>query len=157
MEWKVFEILVVVLHPLLMGALVRLAGGPMKKSGDEFIKNTVPPGWLFGVVWPILFTCIGLAWAYAGTGVGAVFIYTLLDLSLIAWAPLFNKGSKRYAMYMLHVSIMFCLVAFSHGPTKSQYLIAPLLAWLLLASKLNYTIALNLGDTTTTESNFSQF
>lgn len=157
MEWKAFEISVVVLHPLLMGALVRLAGGKMDKSGDQAIVNTVPPGWVFGVVWPILFTCIGLAWAYAGTGVGAVFIYVLLDLSLIAWAPLFNRFSKRYAMYMLHLSIMFCLIAFTHGPTESQYFIAPLLAWLLLASKLNYTIALNLGDATTTESNFSPF
>jgi len=142
----VFEILVVILHPLLMGALVRIIGGPMDKSGDSSIDKTVPPGWVFGVVWPILFTCIGLSWAYAGTDVGAIFIYTLLDISLIAWAPLFNKYSKRLSMYMLHVSLMFCLFAFAYGPVESKYFISPLFTWLLLASKLNYTIALNVPD-----------
>lgn len=145
MEFGTFAI-VVGIHPLLLGTLVRLIGGPMDKSGDDSIVKTVPPGWVFGVVWPILFTCIGFAWGYAGTGVGAICIYILLDISLIAWAPLFNKYSKRLSLYMLHVSLMFCLIAYAYGPVESKYFISPLFAWILLASKLNYTIALNADD-----------
>jgi tryptophan-rich sensory protein len=120
-----------------------MVGGTMDKNVDELIQNVVPPSWLFGIVWPILFTCIGLAWTFSGIDkISSIFIYTLLDLSLILWAPLFNKYSKRLAMYMLHVSIMFCLMAYAYGPIQSQLFITPLTTWLLLASKLNYTIAL---------------
>lgn len=153
MDWGSFETIVVTTHSILLVLIVRVLGGEMEKPGDVSIVNTVPPGWVFSVVWPILFTCIGFAWAYAGTDTGAICIYTLLDLSLIAWAPLYNKYSKRLSMYMLHVSLMFCFYAYAYGPVESKYFISPLIAWLLLASKLNYTVALNVKDEQKTETN----
>lgn len=143
------EILVVSLHPLLMGVLVNVLGGKMDKEYKENnnYNSVAPPGWLFGVMWPFLFTCIGFAWAFAGFGLLPNILYSLLDISLLLWPILFNRFTMpKYSMFSLHVSIMCSLLVYANGPKESSFFISPLIAWLLLASKLNYTIAINSND-----------
>lgn len=119
----------------------------MNKDEDRGISNVVPPDGAFGIVWPILFVMLGFALGFAYSDTDSVartaFVYGFLDIWLITWVPVFNYWKdKRYSLWVIHLAIMGALFAYCEGPREACLLVTPLLAWLLFASKLNYTIGL---------------
>ena len=103
--------------------------------------RVTPPGWVFSIVWPILYLFIGFAWAIAGTEPLTITLYISLLVCLMSWAPLFNL-SYQYGLYCIHVCILAAILVYTESPRESKLFLTPLLTWLMFASKLNYTLAL---------------
>jgi translocator protein len=112
------------------------------------MPDIMPPGWVFGTVWPTLYAMLGLALAMIlhargakGRGL-ALTLYAIGFIANLAWSPLFFAAHQITAAYYL---ILFMLVvtiatAFAFGRIRSAaaWLLVPYMAWISFASILNY-------------------
>ncbi|MEO7654740.1 MAG: TspO/MBR family protein [Sphingomicrobium sp.] len=141
--------------------LLGSASGWISNSGfgnnwfDALVKpGLMPPGWAFGLVWPILYAMMGLALAMilalppsAKKRNALMFFFVQLGLNL-AWSPVF------FALHDMRAAqvIIFLMIVFAAGSAGQFYrlqkaagmLLIPYLAWLVFASMLN-TAILNLN------------
>ena len=149
--WKTALVCVVAIE--LLGGL----SGWLSNSGygnvwfDGLDKpNFMPPGWAFGVVWPILYALLGIAVAMIlaeppsprrKTALTLFFIQLALNF---AWSPIFFAGHDiRLANVVIFA--MAALAAAAAGQfvrirTIAGVLMVPYLAWLIFAATLNATI-----------------
>jgi tryptophan-rich sensory protein len=145
--------------PLIL--LLGTVSGRIANSGygnpwfDALQKPAImPPGWAFGVVWPILYILLGLALAIIlnargargrGLAIGLFVAQLLLNFT---WSPLFF-AYHRVGLALGVIIAMFALatvttVLFARIRRTAALLMLPYLAWLAFASVLNYQIgALN--------------
>jgi len=118
---------------------------------DHLVKPPfMPPGWAFGVVWPILYALLGIAVAMVlaeppspRRRVGLILFFAQLALNF-AWSPIF------FAMHDIRLAkivifLMAALAAAAAGQflrlrTAAGLLLVPYLAWLVFAATLNATI-----------------
>ncbi len=117
-----------------------------------------PPGWLFGPVWTLLYTTMGVAaWLVwrRGEGIedspderararGALRVYGL-QLALNAlWTPVFfgvqRLDAAFFVIVALLVSIAETMRRFRRVSPAAAILIAPYLAWVAFATVLNWRI-----------------
>jgi len=111
---------------------------PMKKDINP--SPYQPPGWIFGLVWPILLLLIGYSWTLRSSLSNYYFIQTLL---LSSWVVFYNKN-KLYGL--VNILITLCLTLFMIGykyKKMSSLLLVPLAAWLSFASFLSYDTLYN--------------
>ena len=149
---------------LLTVPLVLLLGtisGRIADSGygnpwfDALAKPALmPPGWVFGVVWTLLYILLGLALALILHAKGARGRPLALGLFLAqmalnyAWSPLFFAAHEVGAAFVVIV-LMVVLSAvtallFARIRRSAALLMLPYLAWLFFAAYLNWQIgALN--------------
>ena len=115
---------------------------PVRNYEDKKI-NFQPPGYVFGIVWPILLTLIGIAW-YMRPELS--FYYGILTFLLSIWTILYTY-SKKIAFVDIIVTIIFTLYLISiktkskkknKSIDKSAALLIPLVLWLTFASYLGY-------------------
>jgi tryptophan-rich sensory protein len=110
----------------------------------------MPPGWLFGVVWPILYALLGIALAMvlaeppsARRRLALVLFFSQLVLNF-AWSPIFFAGHDiRLAKVVIFVMAALAAAAagqFMRLRMAAGLLLAPYLAWLVFAAALNSTI-----------------
>ncbi len=114
----------------------------------------MPPGWIFGVVWPILYACLGLAVAMIhalgpseAKRRALLLFYAQLALNF-AWSPVFFAAHDMRAAAVI-IIMMVALAAGAAGQffrlrAAAGYLMVPYLAWLVFATTLN-TAILNLN------------
>ena len=114
----------------------------------------MPPGWAFGVVWPILYACLGLAVAMIhalpdsdAKRRALTLFYVQLALNF-AWSPLFFAAHDMRAAAVM-IIMMIAIAAGAAGQffrlrAAAGYLMVPYLAWLVFATTLN-TAILNLN------------
>ncbi len=140
-----------VLVPLVL--LLGMASGALSGSGEQngwyqqLQRPAIqPPGWAFGVVWPILYLLMGLAAAMVAaargaamrsTALGAFAVQLILNLG---WSPLFFRAHQVTAAFWLILLILLasavtCWLFFKVRPLAG-WLLVPLLAWLSFASVL---------------------
>jgi translocator protein len=106
-----------------------------------------PPGWAFGPVWSLLYTCMAIAaWlVWRQTGARGPLLLFAVQLGLnVAWSWLFF-GLKSPVLgfadiILLCVAIAATLVAFWRRSTAAGLLFVPYLAWVTFAAVLNYSI-----------------
>ena len=109
-----------------------------------------PPGWLFGVVWPMLYTLMGIALAMVvnargapGRGV-AIGAFAVAFVANLTWSPVFfGKHLVSTAFWITLVMIATTVVTillFARIRRGAAMLLIPYLAWLCFAAFLNYTI-----------------
>lgn len=110
----------------------------------------MPPGWVFGVVWPILYACLGLAVAMIhalprseSKRRALTLFYVQLALNL-AWSPVFFAAHDMRAAAVL-IFVMIAVAAGAAGQffrlrAAAGYLMIPYLAWLVFAATLNTAI-----------------
>ncbi len=147
------NLLIIVLTTELIGMLGNLFSGNPRQSYTTFIKPPLsPPGWLFGVVWPLLYLLMGL---------GAYLIYqtpptlerkkatTLYWVQLfvnLLWPIVFFSFEWYWIsviiILLLDVLVLFTLLRFYKIDKAAGYLMIPYLLWLLFATYLNIGIAL---------------
>ena len=111
-----------------------------------------PPNWIFGPVWTLLYTLMGIVlyrlWqlepSTAGRSLVLMFFFVQLGLNAI-WTPLFF-GLK--ALWPAFVEILFMLAAIlatTYQLTQvdglSAWLMLPYLLWVSFAALLNYSLA----------------
>jgi benzodiazapine receptor len=109
-----------------------------------------PPAWVFGPVWTLLYTAMGVAaWLVwrgpAGTPRATALALFLVQLALnTLWSWLFFKwrlGAWSFVeVVSLWAFIAATLAAFGRLNPLAGALLAPYLAWVSFASALTYTI-----------------
>ena len=111
---------------------------PNLKSSASNVKFR-PPGWVFGVVWPILYACIGLSWSITRLDIE----FFSLIVTLCMWLTVYSCfENKRLGVYILMLStFMSSAIMFkirSEHENGTFFLMIPLTVWLAFATYLNY-------------------
>lgn len=105
-----------------------------------------PPGWVFPVVWTILFVLMGVAAArvYLNSEDDfplALRLYVLQLVLNVLWTPLFFALNLRLAAFVLLLILLGTVVAtvyeFYKKDRTAAYLMLPYAAWLVFAAYLN--------------------
>ena len=149
LRWALFVV------PLVM--LLGFLAGTISPSGDdnawfrELVKpEAQPPGWAFGVVWPILYFMTGLAFAVILNARGAphrplaIGLFLLQFILNLMWSPLFfgqhQVTSALYLIIAILVTALATTFAFGRVRKLAAWLMVPYLVWLSFATVLNYRI-----------------
>ena len=137
--------------------LLGSASGWLSNSGygnswfDGLAKpGFMPPGWLFGLVWPILYALLGVALAMVLAEPNSrrrrnalILFFAQLALNF-AWSPIFFAGHDiRLANIVIYLMIGIAAAAagqFFRLRTAAGLLLVPYLAWLVFAATLNSAI-----------------
>ncbi len=145
----------VVTVPLIL--FLGFLSGRMSNSGygnrwfDALVKpDWIPPGWVFGVVWSILYCLMGIAIAMIlhargakGRGPAIGLFAAQLALNL-AWSPLFFAAHQVTIALAVIVLILALAIAtawlFRPIRPVAALLLLPYLAWLCVATALNFEI-----------------
>ena len=148
MNWK--KLLVCLAIPLAVGGLSVLFSGGM---ADYMLLNQPPlspPGWLFPIVWTVLYLVMGYA-SYrvliaGGNSKGALRLYGAQLAVNFLW-PLIFFGLSWYLtafflLVILWVLILLTQKAFSQVDPVSADLLIPYLLWVTFAGYLNFGVFL---------------
>jgi tryptophan-rich sensory protein len=151
-EWRKLALITV---PAIV--LLGSASGLLSNSGYEngwFAQLEkpffMPPGWAFGVVWPILYALLGLSLALIlaepasdarKKGLTVFFVQLALNF---AWSPLFF-AAHLIKPALMTIVVMAALAAMAAGQfwrvrPLAGALMLPYLAWLCFAAALNSAI-----------------
>lgn len=123
--------------------------GPYLERQRTRSSDLQPPGWVFGVVWPILYLMMGWAlfrmaslprnvrkkatWAFVFFG-----IQMILN---VAWSPIHTNVKPEEVstalIYAILIAASATTVGFAQFDTVSGGLLLPYLAWLVFASYLS--------------------
>ena len=159
--WKTAIVTVVAIE--LLGSL----SGWLSQSGygnswfDALQKPSfMPPGYLFGIVWPLLYALLGIAVAMIlaespsdrrRTALIVFFVQLALNF---AWSPIFFAAHDirlaRAVIILMAILATAAAVQFYRLRQVAGLLMTPYLAWLVFAAALNWSIeTLNPGAGTT--------
>lgn len=149
-DW--IQLLTIILISELVGVLGSLLSGNQGVIYTSFVKPPLsPPGWLFGVIWPVLYLLMSIA---------AYIIYqtpqTLerKEATTFYWIQLFVNFLWpivffRFEWYWIAVGVIILLdilvsittLRFYKINKAAGYLMIPYLLWILFATYLNIGIA----------------
>ena len=150
-DW--FQLIVIVLVTQLAGILGNLFSGNAGQSYSNFIKPPLsPPGWLFGIVWPILYLLMGIA-AYIiyqtpqtpERKKATTLYWTQLFVNFL-WPIIFFRFEWYWisvlVILLLDVLVLMTAMRFYMQKKVAGYLMIPYLLWLLFATYLNIGVAI---------------
>lgn len=111
----------------------------------------MPPGWVFGAAWSILYVLLGLALALVWTAppsrartAGLALFFAQLALNF-AWSPVFFAAHQVTLALATIVAILLLSAAatasFARARLGAAWLMAPYLAWLAFAAYLTWEIS----------------
>lgn len=146
--------------PFIVSMLISLGGGLLI---GYFIKNSLktynslvkpifsPPGWVFGVIWPILYILIGFALyrvyltlKQENRSYGVLILYLSQLFLNFLWPIVFFNfrlyGISAIIIIILIVLIISCIIKFLKVDKISSILLIPYLIWCIYASYLNIMI-----------------
>jgi tryptophan-rich sensory protein len=149
LRWALFTV------PLIL--LLGWFGGNLATSGEEnrwFAAldkpDIFPPGWMFGVVWTILYILMGLALAMVLNARGArgrtlaVILFAVALLGNLTWTPLFfgmhQVGAALWLIIFIFLIAFVATILFARIRKAAGWLMVPYLAWLVVAALLNWQI-----------------
>ncbi|MBO5952540.1 MAG: tryptophan-rich sensory protein [Oscillospiraceae bacterium] len=139
--------------PLGVGALSALVSGGMDTYGELNQPPLSPPGWVFPVVWTVLYLLMGYAsYLVLESGADRAVIrraWILYGLQLLAnfiWSPLFF-GAQLYLAALLWLVVLWVLIfltirAFSAINERAGDLLIPYILWVTFAAYLNLGVYL---------------
>ena len=149
LRWALLTVPGIVLLGFLSG---RLANSGYSNSWFLALDRPeiLPPGWVFGLVWTILYILLGLSLALIlhargakGRGKALFLFFVQLALNL-AWSPLFFAWHEVSMALVLIVLILALTIAtyFAFSPIRkaAAWLLVPYMIWLSFAAVLNYQI-----------------
>ena len=149
--WKIAIVSVIAIE--LLGGL----SGWVSNSGygngwfDVLQKPSfMPPGWTFGVVWPILYALMGIAVAMilveppSPRRQAALTLFFIQLVLNFAWSPVFFAAHDITTAKIV-IFVMAATAAAAAGPflrlrRAAGLLMTPYLAWLIFAATLNASI-----------------
>ncbi|UZW53792.1 tryptophan-rich sensory protein [Sphingobium sp. JS3065] len=148
-RWALVTVPAIVFLGFLSGKLANSGYG--NRWFDALAKpDLMPPGWVFGVAWSVLYVLMALAFAIVlhargARGRGAAIIAFVAQFALnLIWSPLFFRAHQVDQALVL-IAVLFVLVAittalFWRVRRVAGLLLLPYLCWLAFASYLNYEI-----------------
>lgn len=144
-RWR--ALLVCLLIPLGVGGLAAaLTSGSMDVYKALRQPPLAPPGWVFPVVWTLLYTMMGIAcylvWVRDSTGLGgALFWYGAQLLCNLLWTLLFfnmkQYGLAFFWLLGLWALVLITVVRFFKETPAAGWLLLPYLLWVSFAAYLN--------------------
>lgn len=154
MKIRVKPLIISLLIPLAVGGLsALLTRNSMEAFGALNQPPLSPPGWLFPVVWTILYLLMGLA-SYLVFVNGhnrrkvqnALFVYGVQLFFNFLWSIIFFNQERYFFAFFwllaLWVLILITLVLFYRIHKPAGLLFIPYLVWVTFAGYLNLGIAL---------------
>jgi tryptophan-rich sensory protein len=149
LRYALFTVPAVLMLGTLSGALAGSGyGNPWFDALEK--PAAMPPGWAFGVVWPILYILLGLTLAMVLHARGArgrplaIALFLLQLLLNYAWSPLFfawhEVGAALWLIVAIIVLTVITAVLFWSIRRSAALLLLPYLAWLSFAAFLNAEI-----------------
>ena len=132
-----------ILLPAIIGFTIsRLC--KFSKTQSKSIR-IAPPGFVFGIVWPILYIIIGYSWMteYKNKYVDIVFLINAVSSGL--WLYLFNcRNNKRLSLYLMLVIIATSLMMIlTSKQLLNKILLCCYTTWLLFAMLMNSQLVKN--------------
>ncbi|MFV0395258.1 MAG: TspO/MBR family protein [Coprobacillaceae bacterium] len=111
-----------------------------------------PPGWLFGVVWPILYACMGIAsYIIYDQESGeekdrALSLYNTQLLFNFTWSIVFFNLHSLWGsviiIIVLDILVLLTIKIFNKTLKVAAYLLYPYMVWIIFATYLNIGIAI---------------
>lgn len=138
--------------PLLVGgAAAVFSGGGMKAFGDLNQPLLSPPGWLFPVVWSVLYILMGIASYLVITSISspetkekALIVYAYQLVVNFLWPIFFFDFGWYFFSFiwilLLWLIVLVMLLRFYHISKAAGILIIPYLLWITFAAYLNLAI-----------------
>lgn len=127
-----------------------LSGSIREKYAALRLPPLSPPGWLFGVVWPVLFALMAAAaWLVYKSGResarGALFWFAVQLAVNFVWPIIFFRLGLFWAaaltIVVLDALVAYTIYRFSKISVGAVCLMLPYLAWILFATYLNVGVA----------------
>lgn len=134
------------------GALSGFLGMSNRENYANLIKPPFsPPGWVFGVVWPILYLLMSIALyrilllRKEGKDVTRGLVYYFIQFGLnLLWTIIFFRfnlyGLAFIELLILLVFILLTTFEFARYDKISAYLMIPYILWVSFAGILNFSI-----------------
>ena len=149
--WKIAIVSVIAIE--LLGGL----SGWVSNSGygngwfDALQKPSfMPPGWTFGVVWPILYALMGIAVAMilveppSPRRQAALTLFFVQLVLNFAWSPIFfaahDIATAKIVIFVMAATAAAAAGQFLRLRRAAGLLMTPYLAWLIFAATLNASI-----------------
>ena len=132
---SIFTILFPNIIGLTMGALCPMGGGNRIRTKSQ------PPGWVFGIVWPILYGMLGYSLLRNNKGNKGIQLSMHLALIFLLNYWVYIAGCKldyKTGGWIFVPIIGLTIAIIVTGRTNfDKLLLVPLLSWLLFAHQLN--------------------
>lgn len=150
-DWK--KLLISLGIPLAVGGLSALFSGGMGNLRELDQPPLAPPGWLFPVVWTVLYLLMGYA-SYRVLTSGkdvqqirqALTLYGAQLFLNFIWSPIFFGLQRYWAAFFVLIAlwalIFFTMRAFSQIDERAGDLMLPYILWVTFAGYLNLGVAL---------------
>ena len=150
-QWK--KLLVLLVIPLAVGGLSAWLSGPMDTYAQMVKPPLSPPGWVFPVVWTVLYLLMGYSSYLIVTSDAAqvekkralTFYGAQLAVNFV-WSLIFFRAAMPLAAFFwlifLWVLIFMTIRAFSRISERAADLLLPYLLWVTFAGYLNFGIFL---------------
>lgn len=127
----------------LTAATVRAMCGGIEqhRTGARNVPGR-PPNWVFGIVWPVLYVCVGLAWRRAPRKLGLDWRFAALIGLCCAWLYVYSCASaKRMASAILLATTLIAASvirsAYKANVSEVWSLLLPFTLWVAFATYLN--------------------
>lgn len=151
MKKSVKTLIIAIAIPLLTGGLSALLSGGMKSFESVEKPPLSPPGWLFPVVWTLLYILMGIASYLVYTARAATYQKNRALLSYFVqlffnflWSIIFFRFNAYLFAFVwlvaLLVLIIITTVRFFNIRRSSGALLLPYIAWVAFAGYLNLAI-----------------
>lgn len=153
MKPKLKKLILCLAIPLAVGGLATLVSGGMSDYGNLVQPPLSPPGWVFPIVWTILYLLMGWA-SYRVLESGkspekirnALILYGLQLFVNFLWPIVFFRFSMFltafFVLLVLWVLILLTIRAFSRLEETAGDLLLPYLLWVTFAGYLNFGVFL---------------
>ena len=150
------------LKPLFISIAVSLGAGllswlitrdSMEQYGNLYQPPLAPPGWVFPVVWSILYLLMGIAayQIYITNRIGregALTLYVVQLLVNMVWPVLFFRFQEYWLAFfwllLLLALIFFTMREFWKIKPSAGALLLPYFLWVIFAGYLNLVIAIKM-------------
>ena len=149
--WKIAVVAVTAIE-LLGGASGWLSNSGYGNAWFDALQKPsfMPPGWAFGVVWPILYALLGIALAMilaeppSPRRQAALTLFFIQLVLNFAWSPIFFAGHDivlaKVVIFVMAGVAAIAARQFLKMRKVAGLLMVPYLAWLVFAATLNSTI-----------------
>lgn len=139
-----------IFFPIVLGSLVGIIISKYMNYGNLIKPNLSPPGWIFPIVWSILYLLMGISYYLYkrknfDCSITDVLYYMQLFVNIL-WSIIFFGLKLRFFaiiwIILLLVLVIVLIIKFYNKSKISFYLNIPYLLWIIFATYLTISIYL---------------